>query len=58
MSVKLYSEDRILWASLCARFRAVQLKTEGMAASVRVFFEQPSYFTGGLKPVSRHQPHP
>ena len=28
---------------IMCKFRAVQSKTEGMAASVRVFFEHPSY---------------
>ena len=29
---------------IMCKFRAVQSKTEGMAASVRVFFEHPSLF--------------
>ena len=33
-----YSFGIIMW-----KFPAVQSKTEGMAASVRVFFEHPSY---------------
>ena len=31
---------------IMCKFRAVQSKTEGMAASVRVFFEHPSYNRG------------
>ena len=42
VSKVILSVQNSLGIIMC-KFRAVQSKTEGMAASVRVFFEHPSY---------------